>query len=272
MLLDSDLLITELNVLAYFTYKISLPLLNTVEIATHEDLCQIFPKLHQDLLNGSMETLSLYSVNYCHIYIKVPDSELEIELLKEMCHDAAKTIELQCGREYGLGCHSDAVPRATEIHKLSEEERKNLEKSNIIGVFDHRAVVAKCRNHKFKAKSLRNDMVLHKSSFQNTAGKVSKIVVNLINNREADWSVQQKYFYRRKIEKNMMKARNASNYTNKLLQRCKTWNGPACSIEELHSILARKPDISEQIVRTEVAYYRDTHRADVIADPHLYTN
>ena len=151
VLLDSDLLIAELNVFAYFTYKISLPLLNAVEIATHEDLCQIFPKLHQDLLNGSMETLSLYSVNYCHIDIKVPDSELEIELLTEMCHDAAKTIELQCGREYGFGCHSDAVPRATEIHKLSEEERKDLEKSNIIGerelgVFDHclTAVVAKC--------------------------------------------------------------------------------------------------------------------------------
>ena len=115
-----------------------------------------------------------------------------------------------------------------------------------------------------------NDMVLHKSSFQNTAEKVSKIVVNLINNREADWSEQQKDFYRRKIEENMMNARNASNYTNKLLQWCKTWNGPACSIEELQSILARKPDISEQIVRTELAYYRDTHRADVIADPHLF--
>ena len=171
MLLDSELLVSELNVLAYFTYKVSLPLLNAVEVASQEELCQIFPKLHQDLMNGSMETLSLYSVKYRHIDIKAPESDLEIELLKEMCLDAAKTIELQCGREYGFGSHSDAVPRATEIHKLSEEERKDLEKSNIIGEqelggFDHRADVAKCRNHKFKAKSLRNDMVLHKSSLK----------------------------------------------------------------------------------------------------------
>ena len=56
MFLDSELLLTELSALAYFTYKVSFPLLYAIEISTQDDLCQIFPKLHKDLLNGSLET------------------------------------------------------------------------------------------------------------------------------------------------------------------------------------------------------------------------
>ena len=79
--------------------------------------------------------------------------------------DAAKTIETQCGREYGFGKeHSSSTPRATEIYKLPSEERKKLDiTSNIpaeahLSIFDKRSDVAKCHNFKFKAKSLRNDM------------------------------------------------------------------------------------------------------------------
>ena len=274
VLLDAEFLHCELRVLAYFTYKVTLPLLNVVETGTQDDLCKIFPQLFKDLQNGSLDTLNPYMVKYRHIVIQEPTSEVEIMLLKEMCHDAAKTIELQCGREYGFG--ENTLPqRATEIHKLSDEEKKDLERNNILaerelGVFDHRSVVANSRNYKFKAKSLRNDMVLHKSSFDGEVAKLCTSILKQLNKREEEWTMEQKVLHRKKIEEKMQQARNSSQYTMKLLEKCKSWGGPVTSVEELSSILESKPDISDHIVRTELAYYRDTHKPDVIANPRLF--
>ena len=181
---------------------------------------------------------------------------------------------MQCGREYGFGKQNDKV-RATEISKLTSEERKDLDRNNVIcenelGVFDHRSVVSKSRNRKFKAKSLRNDMVLHRASLTNTSTKISVSVAKLLSQRESVWNEEQMQLHRLKVEEKMKKAQSASNYTNKLLQSCKNWGGPVVSSEELKDILEARPQIQEQIVRTELAYYRDTHRADVIANPDLF--
>ena len=51
---------------------------------------------------------------------------------------------------------------------------------------------------------------------------------------------------------------------------CKSWNGPAVSIEELEHILNHNPDMVEKIVKTELTYYKHTHRSEVIASPHLF--
>ena len=60
-----------------------------------------------------------------------------------------------------------------------------------------------------------------------------------------------------------------SRRVHKLLIQCKSWGGPVCSIEELDSILHQKPDLVEQIVKTELTYYKHTHCADVVAAPSL---
>ena len=278
MFLDSELLCTELYTLSYFTYKVSLPLLYAVEICTQDELCEIFPKLHKDLLEGSLETLVSYVIEYRHIKIQPPSTNVELQLIKEMCSDAAKTIERQCGREYGFGIYKDCQnrPRATEIHKLPSEERKKLEiTSNIpaerhLAVFDRRSVVAKYRNYKFKAKSLRNYMVLHQYSFENTPNKTVKKIAAILNQRESEWSKEQQILHRLKIEEKIKRAKNLSQYTNKLLLQCKSWKGPVISIYELTGILNAKPDMGEQIVRRELSYYRNTHKSDVIASPTLF--
>ena len=61
--------------LSYFTRKISLPLLYVVEICNQGELCNIFPQLYNDLLNGSMEKLSEYIVNYKHLEIQEPSAD-----------------------------------------------------------------------------------------------------------------------------------------------------------------------------------------------------
>ena len=190
-------------------------------------------------------------------------------------HKAAETIELQCGREYGFGERLNENPRATAIYKLTSEERKDLEMHNLVaernlGVFDKRADVAKFRNHKFKAKSNRNDVVLHKSSFENIPDYHLKQVVKILEKKECLWNENQKKLNQEKILEKLQKAKKQSCYTNKLLMQCKSWGGPVTSVDEVLQIIQKKPDIAEHIIRVELAYYRDTHKADVISTPELF--
>ena len=92
----------------------------------------------------------------------------------------------------------------------------------------------------------------------------------LLNKREEVWSLKQKTLLKEKIEEKMQMAQKQSQYVNKLLGQCKSWNGPAVSIEELESILKKHPDRSEIIVKVELTYYKHTHRAEVIANPSLF--
>ena len=110
--------------------------------------CANFPQLYHDLARGSMDTLDKYTVKHRHLVVESPKTELENALLSEMCTKAPETIELQCGREYGFGERLNENPRATAIYKLTPEERKGLEKHNLVAerllaVFDLRAQVTK---------------------------------------------------------------------------------------------------------------------------------
>ena len=73
-----------------------------------------------------------------------------------------------------------------------------------------------------------------------------------------------------KIIEKLKKTNNQSVYTTKLLQYCKSWGGPAVSVEELHDILQKHNDIAENIVQTELSYYRDTHKTEITYRLHLF--
>ena len=190
MFLDSELLLTELSCLSYFTHKVSLPLLYAVEICNQNQLCELFPKLYKDLLEGSFETLKDYIVEYKHLIVEEPITELEKQILKKMSMDAAETTDGQCGRESGFGNYKDQELRATAIYKLPSALRKELNDTNntiterSLSVFDRKSVVAKTRNYRFKPKGIRNDMVLHDSSFNLTPNCLMRKLTKLLNLRE----------------------------------------------------------------------------------------
>ena len=152
MFLDSELPLIELSCLSYFTQKVSLPLLYAVEICNQDQLCELFPKLYKDLLEGSFETMKDYIVEYKHLIVEEPITELEKQILKKMFMDAAETIDRQCGRKYGFGNYKDQEVRATAIYKLPLALRKELNDTNNItagrnlSVFDRKSVVVKTRN------------------------------------------------------------------------------------------------------------------------------
>ena len=72
-----------------------------------------------------------------------------------------------------------------------------------------------------------------------------------------------------RLELKLKKSQKVKDYTIKLLEDCKSWGGPITSTDELHYILKGK-DNHRQILKTEMAYYAHTHKADKIACRYLY--
>ena len=68
----------------------------------------------------------------------------------------------------------------------------------------------------------------------------------------------------------MAKSAQTQKYQDRLLIKCKTWGGPSTNIEELEEILSERPNMQEIIVRTELSYYRQCHRSDIINQKELY--
>ena len=80
MFLDSEFLITELAVLAYFTHKVTLPFLYFVEVSSQVQLIHMFPQLFNDLKEGRMDTLIMgthYVIDYPHIKVQKPTADIE---------------------------------------------------------------------------------------------------------------------------------------------------------------------------------------------------
>ena len=119
------------------------------------------------------------------------------------------------------------------------------------------------QNNLVKAKSIRNDMVLHQSSQRFLEHRVKQIM--------KVWVSMMKIgvLHKKNCKRRNCRASNQSIYATKLLQSCKQWSGPATSVTELEQILQSHPDIQERIVRVELACYRDTHKSEVIYNTDL---
>ena len=122
----------------------------------------------------------------------------------------------------------------------------------VFSVFDlNAAASSRCQNYKFKAKSIQNDMMLHKSTMT-IPNKNVKQIFKLLNQRR--WLEEAaKHFQRQKILKKLKKASNISICTNKLLQTCKSWGRPVTSINELDDILRAHGDLAEKIACAELS-------------------
>ena len=68
----------------------------------------------------------------------------------------------------------------------------------------------------------------------------------------------------------MNKAARVKDYAKKLLKDCKAWGGPCASCEDLLAVLSSRPEKSEFIVKTEMAYYAQTHKQEKIQTPDLF--
>ena len=118
-----------------------------------------------------------------------------------------------------------------------------------LSVFDQKSKVAKSKNCKFKAKGIRNEVVRLKSSFSVTPNHPMKKMATLLNKIEDEWSAQQKTKLKEKLKEKMEMVKKQSQYVNKLLSQCKSWDGPVCSIEELQWAMKKRPDAAEIMLK-----------------------
>ena len=175
--------------------------------------------MYEDLQKGKMDTLEQYLVKYSHIVISPPTNETETLLLLEpMCLNASKSTMLQCRREYDFA-DKNKPARATQLNLLTAEElvqlpTNNIPSERIFSVFDRKAVAAKSRNHKFKAKSIRNDMTLYQSSVSNIPDQKVSGILKIPNAREKEWDSKQRELHENKIIEKLKKASNRNLHNN----------------------------------------------------------
>ena len=84
------------------------------------------------------------------------------------------------------------------------------------------------------------------------------------------WTEKQQNAYIARLDEKRIKGRQHRLYVHKLLDSCKTWKGPCTTVNELYIVLAANPDNVENIVKTELSYYKHTHPSDVAARPELF--
>ncbi|KAG1681045.1 Pyruvate carboxylase, mitochondrial [Nymphon striatum] len=270
--LSSELFIAELECLAYFNHFVTFPFLNCVQISSQGQLLELLPKLHNDLIKGKINTLQNYIVSIHSMPTPTLSNNLSTKIIEMMCATAASAVKLQCGREYRF---SKVKLRATDLSLLSEKDLEGLPTNNLVAErdfsrFDREARVAKSRNRRFKAKNIQNNMVLYKCSKEIKIDKLSRTLAAILSCREAQWDVLQHEKLKTRLEAKLNKSKKSEDYTKKLLQNCKSWGGPCTSLEELQQILKEKSDQNIQIVKTELAYYAHTPKADKIANPELF--
>ena len=99
-------------------------------------------------------------------------------------------------REYGFPDDGENL-HATDISKLTPEEREGLPTNNCISEwdlskFDKEAGVSRCRNRKFKAKNIWNNMVIYKSRKLLKLVRISKKISLALSDRESKWTASQK--------------------------------------------------------------------------------
>ena len=149
--LKCEVFISELRLLAYFNHHVTFPFLHAVEKVTTPQLKKILPQLHQDLLEGKIDTLKDYVIESKIGNVDILSGDLELKMLPMLTKAAADCIQLQCGREYGFAANSDTDHRAADLTKVSDDillfaPTHNLVAERKLSVFSRISKTAVCKN------------------------------------------------------------------------------------------------------------------------------
>ena len=100
------------------------PFLNCVETTSQADLLMLLPKLHEDLLEKSTETLKDFIVSTHRLPITTLSGEVPKKSIDMMFISAAAAVRLQRGREYGFSAGEEL--RATDLSSPVPEQLEFL--------------------------------------------------------------------------------------------------------------------------------------------------
>ena len=202
--------------------------------------------------------------------------ELEKYLLDQMCRKCAEGIKLQCSREYW---DDDENPRATQLYKLTEEQRKNLPNNNLeperyLARFGNLVSLSAAKRNKFfKAKRIRDDLMFNKSiETDKIISYKAKSIIKELEAMEIKWTKSQRMKWKKKIADNLCKKRRRSDYVDEILKKCKEHNGPITNICELNVLMKNTPkeNVLKKFLRQEVLFLKYLHPSDARERAHLF--
>ena len=288
--LECEFVMAALKALSFFTNQVTMPYLNAVEKCDQNELLKILPALCSDLKDGTIgKALEKYHVKWTHVSMEnqQPTTAFDKYTIKKMCIDAGAGVEMQCAREYWS--ESDN-PRATQLFKLTEEDRENLPTENLeperymyrVGYLA--AQSAAHSNKFFKAKRMRDDLMFVKESERSTS-EFTRLHLNVfkrLDEMETKWTEEQKQMYKDKIATSLNVGLRDQTI-DMLLNKCKKHGGPVTNELELKNLIknikdegqktnssAKDKKLLKTTLRTEMQYQKAVHVKDVQERPELY--
>ena len=277
---ENEFVVAAFKALGYFTFKVTMPYLNCVEICDQNSLLPILKQLHDDLKEGKLNTLDDYSVPWTHVNTDnlKPATPLDYALLDKMSKEAAIGVHLQCSREYWE--ENDEKSRATQLNKLTAEQRECIPTENMsceryLARFGGLASVAAAKSNRFfKAKRIRDDLMFEtkmSSEKDIDVDKATKRIIKQLNAMELDWTESQKKRLKAKIAARVQKRVRKSQYKEILLKTCKKHNGPTTCSDDVRDLLNRVDDDQlKSCLRAEIGFQKALHPFDARERPHLY--
>ena len=276
--LESEYIVAALRSLANFTYNATMPYLNCIERSNQDDLVNILKQLFADLKEGKMDTLRDFHVPWTHVDMtrQEPVSSLDQHLLQIMCQNAANGIQMQCASEYWA---ENPKPRATQLHRLTQEERKNIPTENMeaeryLTHFGYLASVSAAKSNRFfKANRIRDDMMFQSSLYtEEEVSRATKRIIKNLNEMEVDWTKEQWKAWKIKVEAGMNKKARALEYKDLLLAKCKEHQGPFVNVKEANASVKKTPEeaLLKRSVRQEIWFQKLLHPVDARERSHLY--
>ena len=158
-----------------------------------------------------------------------------------MCKKCADGLKLQCSREYW---DDDEKPRATQLHKLTEDQRKNLPNNNLepewyLSRFGNLVSLSAAKRNKFfKAKIIRDDLMFNKSvETDKIISYKAKAIIKELESMEVKWTESQRNKWKQKIIDTLNKKHHATDYENEILRKCKEHKGSITTISELNILI-----------------------------------
>ena len=100
--------------------------------------------------------------------------------------------------------------------------------------------------------------------------KFSRRLATILSHRETQKNVLQQKKLEKSLEEKWKKTLNSKDNPKKLLQNYTSWGRLCLTVTEFQQILKEKVDQDFQIVKTELPYYRYTHKADKTAKLDLF--
>ena len=127
---------------------------------------------------------------------------------------------------------------------------------------------------KFKTKHhtgelLRNNTVLANAEVKDV-DKSARAIHYALQDMNVRCIMKQKEIQVKNIREKITKKKKTVDYVLRLTEACKSWGGPCCSLQELTKVMKSHPDQDKKIVKTELAFYVNTRKADKAGHPELF--